>query len=46
MIVVYNHYLAYKGRQGASGPVSAEQVERELQRDPPPELVSASALEE
>ena len=41
MIVVYNHYLAYRGRQGATGPVSPEQVERELKRDSPPELVSA-----
>ncbi len=32
MIVAYNHYLAYRGRQGATGPVSAEQFERELQR--------------
>jgi predicted PurR-regulated permease PerM len=47
MIVVYNHYLAYKGRQGEGGPVSAEQFERELQRDPQPELAPASsALEE
>ena len=47
MIVVYNHYLAYRGRQGAAGPVSAEQFERELQRPPQPELASATtALEE
>jgi predicted PurR-regulated permease PerM len=47
MIVVYNHYLAYRGRQGAAGPVSAEQFERELQRAPQPELAPATtALEE
>jgi len=47
MIVVYNHYLAYKGRQGAEGPVSPEQFERELHRPPQPELASATtALEE
>jgi predicted PurR-regulated permease PerM len=47
MIVVYNHYLAYRGRQRAEGPVSAEQFERELQRPPQPELAPATtALEE
>ena len=47
MIVVYNHYLAYRGRQGVAGPVSAEQFERELQRSPQPELApAATALEE
>ncbi|HKS41776.1 MAG TPA: AI-2E family transporter [Blastocatellia bacterium] len=47
MIVVYNHYLAYRGRQGAAGPVSAEQFERELQRPSRPELAPATtALEE
>ena len=47
MIVVYNHYLAYRGRQGAAGPVSAEQFERELQRPPQHELAPATtALEE
>ncbi|HST23824.1 MAG TPA: AI-2E family transporter [Blastocatellia bacterium] len=47
MIVVYNHYLAYRGRQGAAGPISAEQFERELQRPPQPELAPATtALEE
>ena len=47
MIVAYNHYLAYRGRQGAAGPVSAEQFERELQRSPEPELApAATALEE
>jgi predicted PurR-regulated permease PerM len=45
MIVVHNHYLAYKGRQGDGGPVNPAQFERELQRDPPPELAPASALE-
>lgn len=47
MIVFYNHYLAYKGRQGAEGPVTAEQFERELKRSPQPELAPATtALEE
>jgi predicted PurR-regulated permease PerM len=47
MIVVYNHYLAYRGRQGTDGPVSSEQFERELQRPPQPELAPAThALEE
>jgi predicted PurR-regulated permease PerM len=44
MIVAYNHYLAYRGRQGAEGPVTSEQFERELQRPHQPEL--APALEE
>ncbi|HKP86228.1 MAG TPA: AI-2E family transporter [Blastocatellia bacterium] len=42
MIVVYNHYLAYKGRQGEGGPVGPEQFERELNRDPHPELAPAT----
>ena len=47
MIVVYNHFLAYRGRQGAEGPVSAEQFEREIKREPQPELApAATALEE
>lgn len=43
VIVVYNHYLAYRGRQGVSGPVSPEQFERELQRDPHPELAPVTS---
>jgi predicted PurR-regulated permease PerM len=52
MIVVYNHFLAYRGRLGTEGPVSAEQFERELKRGelksaPQPELAPAvNALEE
>lgn len=47
MIVVYNHYLAYRGRQGAEGPVSAEQFERELKRPAQPGLSPATtALED
>ena len=43
MIVVYNHYLAYKGRQGEGGPVSPEQFERELKREPQAELAAANS---
>ena len=43
MIVVHNHYVAYKSLQGQNGPVSAEQFERELQRDPQPELPAGPA---
>lgn len=47
MIVVYTHYLAYRGRQGTEGPISPEQFERELKRSPQSELVpAATALEE
>lgn len=41
MIVVYNHFVAYKSLQGQSGPVNVEQFERELQRDPRPDLPPA-----
>ena len=41
MIVVYNHYVAYKNLQGPGGPVHAEQFERELQREPTPDLPPA-----
>lgn len=41
MIVVYNHYVAYKSLQGRDGPVNVEQFERELQRDPTPDLPPA-----
>ncbi|MFL6216366.1 MAG: AI-2E family transporter [Blastocatellia bacterium] len=41
MIVVYNHFIAYRSLQGQSGPVPAEQFERELQRDPAPDLPPA-----
>ncbi|MFL6276243.1 MAG: AI-2E family transporter [Blastocatellia bacterium] len=41
MIVVYNHFVAYKSLQGQGGPVHAEQFERELQRDPAPDLPPA-----
>jgi predicted PurR-regulated permease PerM len=41
MIVVYNHFVAYKSLQGQSGPVNVEQFERELQRDPSPDLPPA-----
>jgi predicted PurR-regulated permease PerM len=41
MIVVYNHFVAYKNLQGQGGPVNAEQFERELQRDPRPDLPPA-----
>jgi predicted PurR-regulated permease PerM len=47
IIVAYNHYLAYRRRQGPDGPVSPEQFERELQRPVQPELAPATqALEE
>ena len=49
MIVVYNHFVAYKSLQGQGGPVNAEQFERELQRNPTPDLPPAPvapALEE
>jgi predicted PurR-regulated permease PerM len=49
MLVVYNHYVAYKNLQGQAGPVNAEQFERELKRDPTPDLPPAPvapALEE
>jgi predicted PurR-regulated permease PerM len=38
LIVVYNHFVAHKGRQGEDGPVSPAQFARELRRDPRPEL--------
>jgi predicted PurR-regulated permease PerM len=38
LIVVYNHFVAHKGRQGEEGPVSPAQFARELRRDPRPEL--------
>ena len=41
MIVVYNHFIAYRSLQGQSGPVPAAQFERELQRDPTPDLPPA-----
>jgi predicted PurR-regulated permease PerM len=41
MIVVYNHFVAYKSLQGQSGPVNVEQFERELQRDPASDLPPA-----
>jgi len=41
MIVVYNHFVAYKSLQGQGGPVNVEQFERELQRDPRPDLPPA-----
>lgn len=41
MIVVYNHFVAYKNLQGQGGPVNVEQFERELQRDPAPHLPPA-----
>jgi len=41
MIVVYNHFVAYKNLQGQAGPVHPEQFERELQRDPAPDLPPA-----
>lgn len=41
MIVVYNHFVAYKNLQGQAGPVPPEQFERELQRDPAPDLPPA-----
>ena len=49
MLVVYDHYIAYKNLQGQAGPVNAEQFERELKRDPAPDLPPAPvapALEE
>ncbi len=47
MIVVYNHFLVYRGRQGTEGPISAEQFERELKRTSQPELMpAATTLEE
>jgi hypothetical protein len=46
LIVVYNHFVAHRGRQGEEGPVSPAQFERELRRDPRPELPDVSgALE-
>jgi predicted PurR-regulated permease PerM len=41
MIVVYNHFIAYRSLQGQGGPVPAAQFERELQRDPAPDLPPA-----
>jgi predicted PurR-regulated permease PerM len=41
MIVVYNHIVAYRSLQGQGGPVQPEQFERELQRDPTPDLPPA-----
>jgi predicted PurR-regulated permease PerM len=43
MIVVYNHFIAYRSLQGQGGPVPPEQFERELQRDPVPDLPPAPA---
>ena len=41
MIVVYNHFVAYRNLQGQGGPVNVEQFERELQREPRPDLPPA-----
>jgi predicted PurR-regulated permease PerM len=41
MIVVYNHFVAYRSLQGQGGPVNVEQFERELQREPKPDLPPA-----
>jgi predicted PurR-regulated permease PerM len=41
MIVVYNHFVAYRSLQGQGGPVNVEQFERELQREPMPDLPPA-----
>lgn len=41
MIVVYNHFVAYRSLQGQGGPVNVEQFERELQREPMADLPPA-----
>jgi predicted PurR-regulated permease PerM len=41
MIVVYNHFVAYRSLQGQGGPVNVEQFERELQREPRTDLPPA-----
>jgi predicted PurR-regulated permease PerM len=41
MIVVYNHFVAYRNLQGQGGPVNVEQFERELQRELRPDLPPA-----
>ena len=41
MIVVYNHFVAYRNVQGQGGPVNVEQFERELQRESRPDLPPA-----